>query len=85
MIRAGCSCNPGACNNYLGLSEDIVEEAAMKKTSCGDEVDRLYGMPLGAVRVSFGYPTTIEEVDNFVNFLEDKYIDYEVKDISFFA
>lgn len=85
MIRAGCNCNPGACHNFLGLSEGIIVDAAMQKTSCGDEVDQMYGRPLGAVRVSFGYPTTLEEVDRFVDFLVEQFVDYEVHDAAVFA
>ena len=59
LLRAGCSCNPGACHNYLGLSEKLVIESSEKRSSCGDEKDKLYGIPLGAIRASFGYPTTI--------------------------
>ena len=37
MIRAGCSCNPGACHSYLGLNEEMIIMSAMTRTSCGDE------------------------------------------------
>ena len=69
LLRAGCSCNPGACHNYLGLSEKLVIESSEKRSSCGDEKDKLYGIPLGAIRASFGYPTTIQEVDRFFDHL----------------
>ena len=65
MVRAGCSCNPGACHTMLGLNEYLVELSAMKKSSCGDENDMMGNHPLGAVRTSMGYITTFEEVDKY--------------------
>ena len=31
MIRAGCSCNPGACYNYVGLTEELLQESALER------------------------------------------------------
>jgi len=73
MLRAGCSCNPGSCHNYLGLSEELVISTSMQRTSCGDEMDNVDGIPLGAVRVSLGYITTLEDVDAFVEFVRDHF------------
>lgn len=75
MIRAGCSCNPGSCHNYLGLSEDLVISSSMQRTSCGDEMDNVDGIPLGAVRVSMGYITTLEDVDAFVDFVRRHFVE----------
>ena len=75
-VRAGCSCNPGACHNFLGLNEELVEKSSVTRTSCGDEVDMMQGLPLGAVRASFGYPTTLEEVDRFADFLSETFTDF---------
>ncbi|CAL5981885.1 Molybdenum_cofactor sulfurase [Hexamita inflata] len=77
MIRAGCSCNPGACHNFLGLNEEMVIKSSMTRTSCGDEQDSIMGKPLGAVRASFGYPTTLEQIDSFLAFLKEQFIDHE--------
>ena len=35
------------------------------------------GQPLGAVRVSFGYPASIQEADAFVSFLKEKFTNWE--------
>lgn len=37
----------------------------------------LQGWPLGAVRVSFGYPTTIEEVDRLVEVIKKEFYGYK--------
>lgn len=73
MLRVGCNCNPGACNTYVGISEEDVIEASENKTSCGDELDMVKGIPLGAIRLSLGYITTIEDVDRFVDFVKHYY------------
>lgn len=75
MLRAGCNCNPGACHNYIGIPESMIIQASEKRTSCGDEMDQVDGIPLGANRLSFGYASTIEDVDRFVEFVERFYRD----------
>lgn len=76
MIRAGCSCNPGSCNNHLGLNELVVKKANEERKDCSDEKDNIDGQPIGAVRVSFGYPTTLEEVDALADFLEKTFTNF---------
>lgn len=76
MIRAGCSCNPGSCNNFLGLNEVVVKKVNEARKDCSDEKDNINGHPIGAVRVSFGYPTTLEEVDALADYLEKEFKDF---------
>ena len=57
----------------MGISEEDVIEASENKTSCGDELDMVKGIPLGAIRLSLGYITTIEDVDRFVDFVKHYY------------
>ncbi|KAH0574878.1 Molybdenum cofactor sulfurase [Spironucleus salmonicida] len=79
MLRAGCSCNPGACTNYLGLSEEQVIKTSANRSSCGDDIDNINGIPLGAVRISFGYPNNIQDVDSFFDYIEANWVDYQGK------
>lgn len=72
MIRSGCCCNPGSCVNYLGIAEDDVIRTSAERNSCGDEIDMVDGKPLGAIRVSVGYSTTIEEIDKFLQFMQEE-------------
>eukprot|EP00703_Trepomonas_sp_PC1_P004744 JAP91862.1 Molybdenum cofactor sulfurase [Trepomonas sp. PC1] len=76
MIRAGSSCNPGSINNFLGLNEIMVRKINEKRTACADEIDNINGYPIGAIRVSIGYPTTLEEVDALADFIEKEYVNY---------
>jgi selenocysteine lyase/cysteine desulfurase len=62
-LRTGCNCNPGACYDYLGVTSAEVMRYSLEKKSCGDELDvTSEGKPLGAVRISLGYLSTLEDV-----------------------
>lgn len=76
-IRSGCSCNPGACFSYLGLSTKHIHAYFLDKDSCGDGLDVVEGgtLPLGAVRISLGALSTFEDVQAFVEFLKAFYVD----------
>ena len=74
-IRVGCFCNPGACTRANNLTDDQVEEYYNAKTSCHDSIDIIDGIPLGAVRVSVGAYTTIEDIEVFMNFVEKYFIE----------
>jgi molybdenum cofactor sulfurtransferase len=73
-IRVGCFCNPGACTRANNLDDDQVEEYYNKKTSCHDSIDIINGVPLGAVRVSLGVYTTIEDIEAFVDFVNKYFV-----------
>ena len=74
-IRVGCFCNPGACTRANNLNDDQVEEYYNKKTSCHDSIDIIDGIPLGAVRVSVGAYTTMEDVEKFTAFVKKYFVD----------
>lgn len=73
-IRVGCFCNPGGCTRANSLSDDQVEEYYNKKTSCHDSIDIIDGVPLGAVRISMGAYTTMEDVEKFTAFVEKYFV-----------
>lgn len=75
QMRAGCMCNPGACQEALGLeNEDILRHYRDFGHVCSDAVDIVGGRPTGAVRVSFGKDSLWEDVDVFVTFLEKMFV-----------
>jgi molybdenum cofactor sulfurtransferase len=74
-IRVGCFCNPGGCQRASGLSDDDVEEYYGNKTSCHDSIDVVKGIPLGAVRISMGAYTTMEDIEAFARFVEKYFVD----------
>ncbi|KAH0793456.1 molybdenum cofactor sulfurase [Histomonas meleagridis] len=73
-IRVGCFCNPGGCTKANGLTDDEVEEYYKEKTSCHDSIDIVNGVPLGAVRISMGAYTSMEDVEAFTNFVEKYFV-----------
>ncbi|XP_042482522.1 molybdenum cofactor sulfurase isoform X2 [Macadamia integrifolia] len=67
-LRTGCFCNPGACAKYVGLSHlDLLSNIEAGHV-CWDDNDILHGKPTGAVRISFGYMSTYEDVKKFISF-----------------
>ena len=83
-IRSGCTCNPGACNFYLNLTSEEVMENYKRGNKCWDtKSTSLNGKPTGAIRISFGNSSTIEDVNLFVKFLHDNYIVKSHENISF--
>lgn len=61
-LRTGCFCNSGACQLYLGHSDDQLLHYYEEGKECGDSRDLIDGKPTGAVRVSFGRQSTSEDV-----------------------
>jgi len=72
QLRTGCFCNPGACQEALGLTLEETKAQLAAGHVCWDENDLVEGRPTGAVRVSFGYMSTWEDVTALLHLL-DKY------------
>ncbi|XP_004683910.1 PREDICTED: molybdenum cofactor sulfurase [Condylura cristata] len=69
QVRTGCFCNTGACQRYLGISNDKVKKNLQAGHVCGDDVDLIDGQPTGSVRISFGYMSTLEDAQAFLRFI----------------
>lgn len=65
VLRAGCFCNPGACQEAIGApSSLIVERGRAGLNPCADTGGGLVdGQPTGAVRLSFCHMSTFEDAD----------------------
>jgi len=80
-LRTGCFCNPGAGEAAFGLTPRDLRGAGRalsrgRGTSVADEYLLLVGLPTGgAVRVSLGVASTIDDVDAFLDFAERTYRD----------
>ncbi|KAK2961348.1 Molybdenum cofactor sulfurase [Blattamonas nauphoetae] len=72
-IRTGCSCNPGACYDYLNVPTTLIKDtvAHIHHNSCGERLDIVSGHPIGSIRVSLGYLTTFEDVEKLKTFFID--------------
>lgn len=68
-LRTGCMCNPGACYAALRHSNvDIIQFAHNYASAPSHNDIRINGRPVGAVRLSIGYPTTFAELSSFLAF-----------------
>ncbi|XP_023645063.1 molybdenum cofactor sulfurase isoform X2 [Capsella rubella] len=74
QLRTGCFCNPGACAKYLNLSHSDLLSNVEAGHICWDDNDVINGKPTGAVRVSFGYMSTFEEAQKFVDFIISSFV-----------
>lgn len=62
-LRTGCFCNPGACQRHLSLKNEEILQNYDAGYVCGGTADLIKGKPTGAVRISLGYMSTIEDVE----------------------
>lgn len=76
-IRAGSMCNPGGMNTYVGLEPWEIEKNYAAGHRCSDSHDIIDGKPTGAVRVSLGAMSTVDDVLAFVKFIDEFYVDQE--------
>ncbi|PWW76205.1 PLP-dependent transferase [Tuber magnatum] len=76
-IRTGGLCNPGGIETSVGLESWEIEQNYLAGHRCWDEQDVMHGKPTGAIRVSLGAMSTIDDVMVFVKFLEEFYLDKE--------
>ena len=76
QLRTGTLCNPGGTASYLGLTAEEMRRNYSMGQRCGDEHDFMApGRPTGVLRISFGAMSTMADVDAFVNFVEEFYVD----------
>ncbi|XP_059337924.1 molybdenum cofactor sulfurase isoform X1 [Ammospiza nelsoni] len=68
-VRTGCFCNTGACQMHLGISNEDIQRNLQAGHVCGDNIDLLDGRPTGSVRISFGYMSSFEDAQTFLNFI----------------
>uniref|UniRef100_A0A182P7X2 Molybdenum cofactor sulfurase n=1 Tax=Anopheles epiroticus TaxID=199890 RepID=A0A182P7X2_9DIPT len=73
-LRTGCFCNPGACQRHLRLADADLLRHYRAGHVCGDANDLIDGQPTGSVRVSFGYCTRREDVDQLVAMIRRCYV-----------
>ncbi|WP_406267531.1 aminotransferase class V-fold PLP-dependent enzyme [Nocardia sp. NBC_00881] len=73
-IRTGCFCNPGAGEGAFDIQLPILRRLFGARLPTIDEYVTVLGLPSGgAIRVSFGTPSNIQDVERFIGFAEDTY------------
>ena len=83
-LRAGGLCNPGGLATHLKMEPWQFKRAWSAGHSCGDPVDTeiINGKPTGVVRASLGAMSTIRDVDTFVAFLLETFIEHDGEDLA---
>lgn len=75
-LRTGCFCNPGVGEDAFGLDVRALKALRGAKTDSLDDYLKLIGLPTaGAIRVSFGLVSTVDDVERFVAFVDKAYRD----------
>lgn len=69
-LRTGCFCNPGACQRHLGLTDDEIIKNYNAGFKCGGDRDLIDGKPTGAVRISFGFMSRIEDIETLMTMIK---------------
>lgn len=68
-VRTGCFCNSGSCQRHLKATNKELIDMYKAGHRCGDQIDLVDGRPTGAVRASFAYYNTYEDVDKMLQFI----------------
>lgn len=74
-IRTGGVCNPGGIASALDLQPWEIKRNFSSGFRCGDDNDIIAGKPTGVIRASLGAMSTISDVDNFIEFIDEFYRD----------
>jgi selenocysteine lyase/cysteine desulfurase len=75
-LRTGCFCNPGVGEGAFGLDTRALKPLRGAKVNSLDEYLTLIGLPTaGAIRVSLGLVSTVDDVERFIAFAERTYRD----------
>jgi molybdenum cofactor sulfurtransferase len=75
QIRSGTLCNPGGTALSLGWTGADMLRHFSVGMRCGDDHDIMDERPTGILRVSLGAMTSLTDVDTFIAFLEEFYVD----------
>ncbi|KAL1918606.1 uncharacterized protein VTP21DRAFT_2628 [Calcarisporiella thermophila] len=74
-LRTGGFCNVGSVQRFLNWSTPDLRKNFAAGHVCGDDTDIIDGRPTGAVRLSLGAMSTIDDVLKWLNFLETYFVD----------
>ncbi|MCJ1306479.1 hypothetical protein MMC25_000122 [Agyrium rufum] len=74
-IRSGGLCNPGGVASFLKLGPWEMRRNFSSGQRCTTESEIIGGKPTGALRVSLGAMSTLKDVQAFVEFIEEFFVD----------
>jgi molybdenum cofactor sulfurtransferase len=76
-LRTGTLCNSGGTLHWVGISDENVIENHGNGHVCGDSYDVMNGKPTGAIRISLGACSDMEDIQTVVQCLRKFYLDKE--------
>jgi selenocysteine lyase/cysteine desulfurase len=75
-LRTGCFCNPGAGEAAFAILKETLTGSISHQPHTIDEYLTLLGLPsAGAIRVSFGLASNLDDLDHVIRFAERTYVD----------
>lgn len=75
-LRTGCFCNPGAGEGAFAIDDDLLTGPIARPELTIDDYLPILGLPSGgAVRVSLGLVSNIDDVELFIRFVAETYRD----------
>jgi len=81
QLRTGGLCNPGGVAHALGLAPWEMKKNFSAGQRCGNENDIMNRKPTGVLRVSLGAMSTIADVDAFLAFMNEFFVDNSIPPI----
>jgi molybdenum cofactor sulfurtransferase len=75
QLRTGGLCNPGGIASALNLSPHHMKSNFSRGQRCGNEHDIMRGEPTGMIRASLGPANTLADVEFFVSFIEEFFVE----------
>lgn len=78
QFRSGGLCNPGGIASSLGLAPWELKRNFSAGQRCGNDNDIIGSKPTGAIRVSFGAMSNLQDVLAFSAFVEEFFVDKDV-------
>lgn len=81
-IRSGGLCNPGGIAKALHLAPWELRENFSAGWKCGTEDDIVNGKPTGMLRASIGATTTPKDIEIFIAFIADMFVEHAAPSVS---
>ncbi|KAF2832153.1 PLP-dependent transferase [Ophiobolus disseminans] len=78
QLRTGGLCNPGGVASSLGLAPWEMRENFSAGQRCGNDNDIIRAKPTGMIRVSLGAMSTLKDVNLFVAFVREFFVQESV-------
>jgi molybdenum cofactor sulfurtransferase len=75
QLRTGGLCNPGGVALALSLSAQDMKRNFAAGQRCDNEHGIMHGRPTGMIRVSLGPENTLNDIDSFLSFVGEFFVD----------